>query len=84
MASVPAHANQRDEGSDRLKKVKHGEAYHVCAGVWRRQDCRVDFCGDDWKELLFGLRRVIAAGPAGCVDWLVFMRGAAALAYLSP
>lgn len=51
---------------------------HECAGVWRRQDCRVDFCGDDWKELLFGLRRVFAAGPAGCVDWLGFMRGAAA------
>lgn len=24
-----------------------------------------------------------AAGPAGCVDWLTFIRGAAALAYLS-
>ena len=24
-----------------------------------------------------------AAGPAGCVDWKVFMRGAAALAYFS-
>ena len=27
--------------------------------------------------------QAFAAGPAGCVDWMMFMRGAAALAYLS-
>ena len=35
------------------------------------------------RSYSFGLRRVFAAGPAGCVDWTTFMRGAAALAYLS-
>ena len=35
------------------------------------------------RSYSFGLRRVFAAGPAGCVDWTVVMRGAAALAYLS-
>lgn len=44
----------------------------------------MDFSGYDWKKLLFGLRTVFAAGRAGCVDWTRFMRGAAALAYLSP
>ena len=43
----------------------------------------MDVSGYDWKKLLLGLRRVFAAGPAGCVDWTMFMRGAAALAYLS-
>ena len=80
---MSAHANQRDRGPDRLKVVDHGEAYPVCAGIGRCQDCSVDFSGYDWKKLLFGLRRFFAAGPAGCVDWMVFMRGAAALAYLS-
>ena len=46
-------------------------------------NCRGDLSGYDWGKLLFGLRRVFAAGPAGCVDWKMFMRGAAALAYLS-
>ena len=36
------------------------------------------------RSFSFGLRTVFAAGPAGCVDWTRFMRGAAALAYLSP
>lgn len=47
-------------------------------GIRECQKCRVDSFGYDWKKLLLGLRTVLAAGPAGCVDWMVFMRGAAA------
>ena len=28
------HANQRDQGSDRLKEADHGEAYQGCVGIW--------------------------------------------------
>ena len=80
---MPADANQRSQGSDRLKQVDHQEAYQGWVGIQECQKCRVDSFGYDWKKLLLGLRTVLAAGPAGCVDWMMFMRGAAALAFLA-
>ena len=61
----------------------------MCAGIGRTQDCRVDFSGYDWKKLfvLVSAKSSERGQPAAwigcCVDWLMFMRGAAALAYLS-
>ena len=80
---MPAHANQRDQGPDRLKREPMGKLTQDVRGFGDVRTAEWTSLGMIGRSYSLVSTQAFAVGPAGCVDWMMFMRGAAALAFLS-